>query len=175
MPHVAHGAKSRFHLPAVDENWNTDNNVHPKVRKVHLRYLNAMDQDNMAGHFMPPAPGRPGYKLVQGKDPDETEEIAKSLGLSEFHVDRQKNRIHNGGHLLAFIPMEEYVLRSKERQMEAEFRKKGFHEDIKNRIDEIPGAKGVTIQYGEFMERKAHGERAGQPFVAIDKWEVADD
>jgi len=114
--------------------------------------------------------------MVKGKDADETVAIARSLGLSEFHVDKAKNRIFNGGHVLAYIPLEEYHLRMKERAAAAAFLRKGFHEDVKARLDDVPGAKGVTMQHGEFMERKVHGERAGKPFVALgNKWDVADD
>ena len=180
MPHVALGAKSCFHLPCVDSNWNTDasDRFHSKVRNVHLRYLNATDQNNMAGHFMPPGPGRKGYCFVKGKDSDETVEIAESLGLSEFHVDKAKNRIINSGHILAYIPIEEYEIRMDERRRRAAAQQKGFHQDIVDRINEVeaPGVKGVTIQHGDFMERKVHGERTGKPFVSLsDKWDLADD
>ena len=43
-------------------------------------------------------------------------------------------------------------------------------------MSDLPGVKGVTIQHGDFMERKEHGGRTGKPFVALgNKWDAADD
>lgn len=135
---------------------------------MYFCWLNARDQQGFALALMH-VPGRPGYRLVQGRNVEETRKLALALGLTEAHVDERTNRITWGGvDTLAMLPREEYETRMAEQRASALARQQEFKDGHPARIDamQLRGVRGVVMQRGEFEERAAHAARPDRPVVS---------
>lgn len=78
----------------------------------HFRWI-SMDAKRQR-HWLMNFGDRPGYKLLQGSNPEETMKLIEEIGLSTPYFNSALNAITFGDLILAWLPEEEYQRRREE-------------------------------------------------------------
>ena len=131
---------------------------------LHYRWL-ADDNDRLGSHLIPEG-SRPGYRIVCGKNYEETKKLAVSLGLPDIMVNKLSNRITFGRLILGAIPKAEHAKRQDDLKADLYDRLSATKDDFMEKTTKR-GIRPIIKEAAEFVDRKAHAERDSDNTVSL--------